>query len=54
LPLSPAGLKERHKEFSEAAEKCSKEVREKYPKGERLLPYLSCMHTEAEKRGLKI
>jgi len=51
---APPGLKERHEEFSEAAHVCSEKVRGEYPKGKRLLPYLACMHTEAEKRGLKI
>lgn len=52
-PASP-GLKERHEEFADAAHTCSEKVRAKHPKGKRLLPYLACMHTEAEKRGLKI
>ncbi|MHA1852547.1 MAG: hypothetical protein ACTSUF_03460 [Candidatus Heimdallarchaeaceae archaeon] len=51
---APAGLKARHREFAEAADICSKRVREKYPKGERLLPYLACMDKEAEKRGIKL
>ena len=51
---APPGLKHRHEEFSAAAHACSMEVREKYEKGSRLLPYLACMGREAEKRGLKI
>lgn len=51
---APKGLKERHEEFSEIAEYCSRMVREKYVKGERLLPYLACMKEETEKRGFKL
>jgi hypothetical protein len=51
---APPGLKARHEEFSEAAHLCSEEVRKRYEKGTRLLPYLACMGREAEKRGLKI
>jgi len=52
-PVPPALVK-RHEEFSEIAHTCSQRVREEYPKGERLLPYLECMSEEAEKRGFEI
>jgi len=40
-------LKRRVKEWKKAAEKCKVEVK-KYPKGERLLPFLECMSREAK------
>lgn len=46
-------LRERVSKFREIAGTCSKEVREKYPKGERLEPYLACMSRLGEEKGIK-
>jgi len=43
----PEKLKKRLFSFKEVAKECSKEV-EKYPKGERLIPYLKCMEKKLE------
>jgi len=47
------GIVERVKKFKEAVEVCKEEI-EKYPKGEKLAPYLSCMSREARKRGIEL
>lgn len=46
-------LRERVSKFREIAGACSKEVREKHPKGERLEPYLACMSKMGEEKGIK-
>ena len=47
------GITRRVKKFKEAATICKAEI-EKYPKGERLEPWLACMGREARKRGIPL
>ena len=48
------GIAVRVKTFKDIAKSCSEEVREKYVKGERLIPYLKCMGKLAKEKGLEI
>lgn len=43
----PESLKKRLKSFREVSKRCSEEVK-KYPKGQRLIPFLQCMGREAK------
>jgi len=47
------GITKRVKSFKEAVDVCKAEIA-KYPKGERLEPYLTCMSWELAKRGIEI
>ena len=49
----PPGLKKRLETFTEATEACKEEIA-KYPKGERLEPWLRCVGREAKARGIEI
>ena len=51
--IKTEGIARRVKAFKAAVEVCKVEI-EKFPKGQRLEPYLRCMSVEAEKRGIKI
>ena len=48
------GIARRVKTFKEIAKSCSEEVREKYVKGERLIPYLKCMGKLAREKGIEL
>ena len=48
------GIARRVKTFKEIAKSCSEEVREKHPKGERLVPYLKCMGKLAKEKGIEL
>jgi len=47
------GIKERFESFAGAAEEAHKKI-EEIPKGERLVPWLSAMGEELEKRGIEV
>lgn len=47
------GIKQRFESFAEAAEEAHKKI-EEIPKGERLVPWLTAMGEELEKRGLEV
>jgi len=47
------GIKKRFESFAEAAEEAHKKI-EEIPKGERLVPWLSAMGEELEKRGIEV
>lgn len=47
------GIKERFETFAGAAEEAHKKI-EEIPKGERLVPWLSAMGEELEKRGIEV
>lgn len=47
------GIKERFETFASAAEEAHKEI-EEIPKGERLVPWLTAMGKELEKRGVEV
>jgi hypothetical protein len=47
------GIKKRFESFAEAAEEAHKGI-EEIPKGERLVPWLSAMSEELEKRGIEV
>lgn len=47
------GIARRVKRFKEAATECKVEIK-KYPKGERLEPWLTCMGAALRKRGIEI
>jgi hypothetical protein len=47
------GIKERFETFASAAEEAHKEI-EAIPKGERLVPWLTAMGEELEKRGVEV
>ena len=48
------GIARRVKTFKEIAKQCSEEVREKYVRGERLIPYLKCMGKLAKEKGIEL
>jgi len=54
IEKAPEGLKRRHEQFAEIAHRCSEKVRKEYPKGKRLIPYLTCISEESKKVGLEI
>ncbi|MEW6624566.1 MAG: hypothetical protein AB1420_15830 [Bacillota bacterium] len=47
------GISKRVAKFREAVKVCKAEI-EKYPKGERLTPWLECMGREAKKRSIEL
>ena len=51
--ITEVGTPKRIAEFKSAVNVCKAEIR-KYPKGERLLPWLECMSKELRKRGIKL
>ena len=51
--IKEEGIVRRVKKFKEAVGVCKTEI-EKFPKGERLEPWLACMGREARKRGIEL